>query len=41
VGMLACGLVWGGIDSIRQRPVGRDQLPAVIIERAATTSRHI
>ena len=41
VGMLACGLVWGGIDSIRQRPAGRDQQPAVIVERAATTSRHI
>ncbi|MEI7780594.1 MAG: hypothetical protein WCJ18_01555, partial [Planctomycetota bacterium] len=40
-GVLACGMVWGGIDAVRTKPPGRDQLPAAILEKAGRTSNHI
>lgn len=41
VGVLACGMVWGGIDAVRTKPPGKDQLPAAIVEKATRTSSHI
>ena len=38
---LACTLVWGGIDAVRTKPVKPNQRPAVIVEQAAGTMKHI
>ncbi|RLS70241.1 MAG: hypothetical protein DWI01_07375, partial [Planctomycetota bacterium] len=40
-GALACTLVWGGIDAVRTKPAKREQLPAVIVEHAGRTVKHI
>lgn len=41
VALLACGMVWGGIESVRTKPPGKDQSPAAISARADSTSNHI
>ena len=40
-GALACTLVWGGIDAVRSKQPKREQLPAVIVEMAGRTMKHI
>lgn len=39
--LLACGLVWGGIDAVRTMTAGPEQLPKAITDAASQASSHM
>jgi len=41
VAALACGMVWGGINAVRTKPVAKEQLPVAIARKADQTVAHI
>ena len=41
IALLACGMVWGGINAVRTMPAGPGQLPKAIEDASSRASRHI
>lgn len=41
IAVLACGMVWGGINAVRTMPAGPGQLPKAIVDASSRATSHI